>query len=150
MKSTVIALLFLSGSLFACDKNSDDVKPGDVPAAVKETFGSTFADAQHVEWEKKGEDYEADFDVATVEHDALFSASGNLLKHKYDLPEAELPEAVKASINQNYAGFRVDDADVLVQEGNTLYQVELEQGNQEQKLVFAADGQEQTGIPYWD
>jgi uncharacterized membrane protein YkoI len=151
MKSTAFALLFLGTSLVACDNDKDnDVKPNDVPAAVKETLSSTFPNAQHVEWEKKGEDFEADFDVATVDYDALFNASGNLLKHKYDLPEAELPEEVKAGINQNYAGFRIDDADVLVQEDNTLYQVELEKDKQEHKLVFSADGQEQTGTPYWD
>ncbi|TPE40304.1 hypothetical protein FJM65_20335 [Pontibacter mangrovi] len=139
----------MSGSLFACDKNSDDIKPGDVPAAVTETFSSTFPDAQNVEWEKKGEDYEAEFDVATVDYDALFSASGTLLKHKYDVPEAELPEEVKAGISQNYAGFRVDDADAVVQDGNTYYQVELEKDNQEQKYVFSSDGQP-AEQPYWD
>ncbi|OKL40617.1 PepSY-like domain-containing protein [Pontibacter flavimaris] len=151
MKSTAFAFLFLGTSLVACDNDKDnDVKPDDVPAAVKEALISTFPNAQHVEWEKKGEDFEADFSQETVEYDALLNASGSLLKHKYDLPEAELPEEVKAGINQNYAGFRIDDADVLVQEDNTLYQVELEKDKQEHKLVFSADGQEQTTTPYWD
>ncbi|WP_266203833.1 PepSY-like domain-containing protein [Pontibacter kalidii] len=151
MKSTAIALLFLGGSLFACDNDKDDdIKPDDVPAAVKETLSSTFPDAQHVEWEKKGEDFEADFDVATVEHDALFNASGSLLMHKFDVAETELPEQVKTAISQNYADYRIDDADELQKDGTTFYQVELEKDKQEQKLVFAADGQEQTGVQYWD
>ena len=150
MKSTAFALLFLGSFLFACDDKDDDVKPDDVPAAVKESLISAFPNAQNIEWEKKAEDFEADFDQELVDYDALFNASGSLLKHKYDLPEAELPEEVKAGINQKYAGFRIDDADVLVQDGDTLYQVELEKDKQEHKLVFSADGQEQTGTLYWD
>ncbi|ARS37228.1 PepSY-like domain-containing protein [Pontibacter actiniarum] len=149
MKPTAIALLFLGSFLFACD-NDDDVKPDDVPVAVKDTLVNTFPNAQNIEWDKKGEDYEADFDQDTVEYDALLNASGALLMHKYDIAEAALPEEVKASITQNYAGYRVDDAEVVDRAGALYYQVDLEKDNSEEKLVLSADGQAQTEIPYWE
>ncbi|AKD02991.1 PepSY-like domain-containing protein [Pontibacter korlensis] len=149
MKLTAFAFLLLSGSLLSCD-NDDDIKPDDVPAAVKDTLINTFPNAINIEWEKKGSDYEADFDQTTVDYSALLNASGNLLMHKYDIAESALPEEVKAAISQNYAGYIVDDAEELVQGETTFYQVELDNNKQEQKLVFSADGHEQSQQPYWD
>ena len=147
MKSMLFAFMFLASSLFACEQN--DVKPEDVPAAVRQTLLNVFPNTSNLEWEKKGENYEAEFDVATVEHTALLDAKGSLLQHKYDITEAELPEAVKAAISQQYADYILDDADVLVKGTTSFYQVELEKGMQEEKLVFAADGS-QSQEAYWD
>jgi uncharacterized membrane protein YkoI len=147
MKSSLFAFMFLTSALFSCEQ--DDIKPEDVPVEVRQTILNTFPNAANLEWEKKGEDYEAEFDVAAVEHTALLNAKGSLVQHKYDITEAELPEAVKAAISQQYADFRIDDADVLVKGESSFYQVELEKGMQENKLVFAADGS-QSQEAYWD
>jgi hypothetical protein len=151
MKLTINLLLLLSFLQFSCDDDKDnDVAPDSVPEAVKTTFAASFPNTVGLEWEKIGEDYEADFDVDTVDHEALFSANGEMLKYKFDITEADLPDAVKTAISQNYSDMRIDDAEKLLQGNDAYYQVELENGSPDKNLVFSADGQEQTQMAYWD
>ncbi|PKV67447.1 PepSY-like domain-containing protein [Pontibacter ramchanderi] len=150
MKSTALAFLLLAGTLVSCDDKDDDIKIEDVPATVREALSSAFPNATDVDWEKKGEDYEADFDINRVDYSTLFNASGSLMKHKYDIAETELPEPIRANITQNYAEYKIDDPEVLVQDGDTLYQVELDHTTStDEKLVFSTDGQKLTHA-YWD
>lgn len=150
MRATAFAFLLMTGTFLSCDSNDDDMKIEDVPATVREALLSTFPEATGIDWEKKGEDYEADFDVDRVDHNAMLNASGTVLKHKYDIPETDLPEAIRATISQNYANHKIDDPEVLVQNGDTLYQVELDHmTSMDEKLVFSADGQK-VDQAYWD
>lgn len=150
MRATAFAFLLMTGTLLSCDNNDDDVKVEDVPAAVREALMSSFPNATGIDWEKKGEDFEADFDVDRVDYNAMLTASGTVIKHKYDIPETELPEAIRATITQNYAEHKIDDPEVLVQNGDTLYQVELDHTtSKDEKLVFSSDGQ-QVDQAYWD
>lgn len=151
MKLTVNLMLLLGLLQFSCDDDKDnDVKPDSVPETVKTTLAANFPNTTGLEWEKVGADYEADFDVDTVDHEALFSANGEMLKYKHDIPEAALPEAVKITISQNYSDMRLDDAEKLLQGNAEYYQVELDNSGADKKLVFSADGQEQTQPAYWD
>lgn len=150
MRATAFAFLLMTGTFLSCDSNDDDMKIEDVPATVREALLSSFPEATGIDWEKKGEDYEADFDVDRVDHNAMLNASGTVLKHKYDIPETDLPEAIRATISQNYANHKIDDPEVLVQNGDTLYQVELDHmTSMDEKLVFSADGQK-VDQAYWD
>ena len=151
MKLTVSLMLLLGLIQFSCDDEKDnDVKPDSVPETVKTTLAANFPNTVGLEWEKIGNDYEADFDVDTVDHEVLISASGEMLKSKYDITEAELPEAVKTAISQSYSNLRLDDAEKLLQGNSEYYQVELDDSGADKKLVFSADGQEQTQPAYWD
>jgi hypothetical protein len=151
MKLTMNLLLLLSFLQFSCDDDKDnDVAPDSVPEAVKTTFAANFPNTVGLEWEKIDEDYEADFDVDTVDHEALISANGEMLKYKFDITEAELPDAVKTAISQNYTDMRLDDAEKVLQGSDAYYQVELDSSGTDKKLVFSAEGQEQTQPAYWD
>ena len=151
MKLSISLMLLLGLVQFSCDDDKDnDVKPDSVPETVKTTLTANFPNTVGLEWEKVGNDYEADFDVDTVDHEALISASGEMLKYKYDITEAELPEAVKTAISQSYSNLRLDDAEKLLQGNSEYYQVELDDSGADKKLVFSADGQEQTQPAYWD
>ncbi|GAB3826308.1 PepSY-like domain-containing protein [Pontibacter rugosus] len=150
MKPLFFALLCASSSLVACDNDEQDIAPDKVPTEVTAALAKAFPNATDLEWEKKAADYEADFDINTVEHSALLSASGEILLQKRDIVATELPEPVKMSISQNYAAYRIDDAEVVEKDGTLFYQVDLEKNNTEQKVVLAADGQVQNKMTYWD
>lgn len=154
MISPKYLLLLPAVLLLACNKeDSNDVKPNAVPEAVRSSLSSQFPSAAKVEWEKSGADYEADFEVNAVDHDALFKASGELVKYKVDIAAAELPEPVRTAISQQYSGLSIDDPERLQVSGSeaVLYQVELDRpGNDpDVHLVFTASGQQSTEA-YWD
>ncbi|GHA63115.1 Putative beta-lactamase-inhibitor-like, PepSY-like [Pontibacter akesuensis] len=146
----MLAILLASSTLFACDKEDQDLAPDKVPAEVKASLVKTFTNAINFEWEKKEANYEVDFDMNTVEYSALFTASGEMLMHKYDITATELPEEVKTVITQHYTDYRIDDAEVVDKAGTRYYQVDLKKDNMEKRVVLAADGQEQAQISYWD
>lgn len=149
MKKIAFAILLMTSPLLGCNSNSDDINPNDVPAAVNESLLSSFPDAADIDWEKKGEDFEADFEINKTDYSALFNTSGNLLKHRQDIPESELPDAVRAAINADYAAYRLDEIEKLEEGQTTLYQVELDNNTKDEKLVYSADGQ-QVQQTYWD
>lgn len=146
MKQQFAAILLLAGIVSACD---DEVLPEKVPLEVRQTLLNTFPQATYIEWEKSGKDYEADFDVRTTEHSALFRHTGNLVQYKRALPASELPEAITNAIAQNYSGYKISEAEVLVRDTITSYQLVLKKQSKEVELVFAADGQ-QLRQPFWD
>ncbi|RTQ53317.1 hypothetical protein EJV47_00840 [Hymenobacter gummosus] len=153
MNSPKYLLLLPAALLLACNKDND-VKPNQVPEAVRSSLAARFPSTTDLEWKKVGSDYEADFEVNTVDHDALFTAAGELVKYKLDIPTTELPEAVRTAISQQYSGLTIDDAERLHISGSeaVLYQVELDRpGNDpDHHLVFAADGQQPAQPAYWD
>jgi len=140
--------LLLSTALTSCQ--GDDIAPQDVPSVVSNTMMSAFPNATDLDWEKKNGNYEADFDIDTVDYEALLDASGKMLQVKHDITAADLPEAVKNTISQNYQDLRIDDASMVEKGSETYYQVELEGSGPEQKLVFLADGIVPANVTYWD
>lgn len=143
-------MMILFAVLFGCYTGyAQDVPASQVPAAVTKAFKAKFPKTTGLEWEKKGNNYEAEFDVNLVDHKALYNDAGKLLMFKKDIRTSTLPAAVKRTIETQYKGFRVDDADLLEKDGVTYYQVELDGRPQDQKLVFTKDGKVNTALQYW-
>lgn len=149
MKNLILIMTVLSIGFFSCDKD-DDVKITDTPTAVQTSFEAKFPNATAVSSEKKGNDYEVDFRLNNVEHEALFTAEGTLVKYKYDVLLSVFPESIKTTVSTDYEGKTIDDTEALVIDGATYYQLELDNSPQDMKLVFNADGTLNTQIPYWD
>lgn len=149
MKNLILIMTVVSLGFFSCSKD-DDVKITDTPAAVQTSFEAEFPNATDVSSEKKGNDYEVDFRLNNVEHEALFTAEGTLVKYKYDVLLTAFPESIKTTVSTDYEGKTIDDTEALVIEDVTYYQLELENSPQDIKLVFNADGTVNTQIPYWD
>ncbi|CAM3601613.1 PepSY-like domain-containing protein [Zobellia roscoffensis] len=145
----------LSLGIISCDNNDDDFADNDsdilnseVPAVVKSAFEDTFSNATDVEWETIGESYNVDFDMETVEYEALYEASGTLTNYKYDIAASELPEAVKTAIVNDYDNKQIDDAEVLIVGENTYYQIELDKEPTDLHLVFNQDGNVNTEVVF--
>ena len=138
-----LMLFFAALLLFAC--NGGFMKQ-DVPEELTAKIMSTFPNAQDLDWEKVGENFEAEFEVNKVDYTALLSPSGEIIMYKYDVPETGFPEAIRTNISQNYNGMKADDYEMLVIDGAEYYQVELDNLGK----VFSADGREQTQVTYWE
>lgn len=134
-----------------CSDNEDGRPPvtNPVSAEVQASFAEQFPGARDVEWEVRGTYAVADFSYADsqsgdwVSSTAWYSQTdGTWLMSEYDLRFERLPEAVKTAFQQSeYAGWHVDDVDLIRRDGVTLlYVVEVEQGGQEMDLYYAEDG----------
>lgn len=65
-----------------------------IPAEVVKQLEASFPNAKNVDWEIKGEIYEAIFYMNDVEHIAKISKKGALIEYKKNLWLEELPENV--------------------------------------------------------
>lgn len=136
--------VIISSAVFA-----QDIPASQVPQAVKNALKAKFPKTTGLDWEMKGELYEAEFDVNMVDHKALLDASGKFVIFKRDIRAAKLPQAVRNTIQSQYKDFRIDDAEKLEKEGIIYYQVELDGKPHDQKLVFTADGKIADSQQYW-
>ena len=94
--------------------------------------------------------FEAEFIQGQQEHSVLLDVTGTIRMIKQDIAATELPAAIAQVLEKNYAAYTLDDSERIEKEGEVFYQVELEKGIREQHLVFGANGQENTQLPYWD
>lgn len=120
--------------------NDTDVLPGNVPAAITQSFNTLFPTARDVDWETSAEVYKADFEINNVDYDAWYATDGTLLAYKFDINRSSLPQSVKATIGSLFAGYAIDDAEKVVKTGSIGYQLELENRNVEEDAFILEDG----------
>ena len=143
-------LLFLTSLGLSAAACSQRLTAKDTPALVQNSVKARFPYATEVEWEKKKDLFEAEFIQGQQEHSVLLDVTGTIRMIKQDIAATELPAAIAQVLEKNYAAYTLDDSERIEKEGEVFYQVELEKGIREQHLVFGANGQENTQLPYWD
>ncbi|MET0391770.1 MAG: hypothetical protein ABW019_01460, partial [Chitinophagaceae bacterium] len=110
---------------------------------------STFSNALNIEWEKKNNAYEAEFDMDSTEYTVYLDGAGKIIVYKQDIKEAELPASITSAIARDHSGSRIDDADKIHKDGATYYRVELDApGKKDRHLLYAVDGKIAPPVPY--
>ena len=133
MKSLKILAIVLFVGGFA---NAQDLNSSDVPANLKNTFSKEYPVATDIEWKKELEHYKVEFEINRKDHEIWYNASGSIIKKEQEITEAELPQAIRAVIKSKYAGYRVDDAEIVWKNKMKTYEVELEKGQDEKHVIF--------------
>lgn len=139
-------MLAAGSTLFGC---SQQLSVDKLPSLVQNSFKTQFPAAAAVEWEKKGEQYEAEFELNQLENTVLLDASGKVLMHKADLQVTELPAQVAQALQKDFPSHQIDDLEKVERDGQTLYQVELENTNGEETKVYTAQGT-LSSVSYWE
>ena len=116
----------------------------DAPQKVKDAFSAKYANATNVEWEKNDDKneqgYEVDFDMDGQEYDAKYMDDGTWKYTKNDIKKDALPAAITQSIKDNYANFKIDDAEQLDTPDGRRYVVDIEMDKEEKELLYKEDG----------
>lgn len=124
-------VLFATGTAMAQDLNR-----AEVPSILNDAFNKEYPKATDVEWEKELDNYKVEFDLKRQDHEVWYNASGTVLKKEIEITEGELPQVIRDVIKSKYAGYRVDDVEVIWQNNATTYEVELEKGQDEKHVIF--------------
>lgn len=139
MKKLLVLIVCLAFVLGVSATNQKDEK---IPAAAKTGFAAKFPTAQKVKWsiEKPGE-FEAEFTLNGVETSALFDAKGTLLETEAEINAKELPQAVKATLAKDFAGYKLDEIEkVTDMNGTVTYEMEVTKGKEKQEVRFDLAG----------
>ncbi len=128
-----IAAMF---SLSACGQKSKDV-----PAEVKTAFELKFPDAKKVKWEKENEKvWEVEFKMSGTEYSACFDADGAWKETEHEIKVSEIPAVVKSTLDSEFEGFEIDEAEMIESSEGTFYEFELEKGETEMEVVIDPNG----------
>lgn len=154
MKYVILVMTTLSFGLVSCGDDdhgaNKEIGANEVPSVVKNTFQKRFPNSTDVEWGTVGDGYEVDFEVHAIDHTSLIAVEGNMVKYRFDIAAPSLPVAVTASIVADYEKRSVDGSQILKIGDSTYYQVELENGPNDLRLVFSENGEVDTEVAYYE
>ncbi len=131
-----ICACFVLGSFAQAQKKDE------IPAPAKSAFTAKFPKAQKVKWsiEKPGE-FEAEFKLEGTEMSVLYDANGVLIVTEVEIKESELPQAIKATIAKDFAGYKLDEVEKATDaKGVVTYEMEAKKGKAEYELAFDSTG----------
>ncbi|MEI7424115.1 MAG: PepSY-like domain-containing protein [Prolixibacteraceae bacterium] len=114
----------------------------EIPAAAKSAFSAKFPTAKKVKWsvEKPGE-FEVDFTLNNVEQSALVDPKGNIIETEIEIKESELPQAVKAALAKDFAGYKKDEfTKVTDAKGVVAFEMQVIKGKEKLAVEFDANG----------
>ena len=139
MKKLLMLFVCLALVIGVSASNQKDEK---IPAAAKTGFAAKFPAAQKAKWsvEKPGE-FEVEFSLNGVPTSVLVDPKGNLLETETEIKEGELPQAVKATIAKDFAGYKLDEIEKATDgKGVTTFEMEAAKGKEKLEISFDSTG----------
>ena len=135
----IITLIFcLAAGATYCQ----DIAPSDLPSNILNDFNQNFPQAMDVEWEMDGELYNVEFELSDKkDHDIWYNQAGEMVKHKQEIDEADLPEQIRSKISSEYSGYTIDDAKQIIENNVTTYSIELDSSAEELELTLNSNGE---------
>lgn len=98
-----------------------------VPTVLQERFASLHPSAKKVEWETETDGYEAEYKLDGKEYSDTYSETGELLETEQELKKSELPPAIHATLQRDFADDEIEEvARITYPDGRIVYEVELE------------------------
>jgi len=139
MKNFLVLLVFIAFAMSVSAQKSKDDK---IPAEARAGFAAKFSGAKSVKWsvEKPGE-FEVDFTLNKVEQSCLLDSKGNLLETEIEVKESDLPQAVKAAIGKDFAGYKLDEITKATDaKGVVAFEMEAVKGKDKLAIEFDPNG----------
>ncbi|MAU71845.1 MAG: hypothetical protein CML04_07080 [Pseudozobellia sp.] len=135
MKHTV-KLSLMSLCLCTALVSAQEIAHNSNTVDVRALFNEKYPNAHDVEWERTAFGYEVEFEIGRKDYDIWYNENGVELKSKEDIGQNELPAAVLENITSNYKDFRIESAELLINDGTKSYKVEVEKGWDFEKDLF--------------
>ncbi|WP_207425580.1 PepSY-like domain-containing protein [Pedobacter sp. SYSU D00535] len=110
-----------------------------LPTSVRAAFTKEFSPAEDMSWSSTGSNYSATFTKNNSRNYVEFSADGKLVEHRVDLKQTDLPATITSLISKEYASHTFEEAEKIVKNGVTTYEIELE-GKPDYEIIFDAKG----------
>jgi hypothetical protein len=137
----VITMLFIA-VLMSNGACAQKIAADKVPADVASAFKAKFPNAIKVSWEmEKTNEYEAEFKENGGEMSANFDNTGKWLETETEIKVSALPEAVRAALAKDFAGYKTNEASKIesLKNGN-CFEAEIEKGKEKLDVLFTPDG----------
>jgi hypothetical protein len=116
-------------------------KAAQVPEQVKNSFSQNFPKASNVKWSKENEnEWEAEFKQEGKEFSANFKSDGTWLETEQEIAKSDIPNAVKNTLDSQFAGYKIEEAEISKSAEGSVYEFELEKGESNMEVAISAEG----------
>ena len=133
VKKSIFTVAALAFGLFACAQTP--------PAQVNNSFNKKFAGATKVKWDKENDtEWEAEFKLKGKAYSANFSNEGKWMETEHEIKKSAIPANVKQTLDSEFAGYDVEEAEISETAEGTVYEFELEQGETEMEVAISPEG----------
>jgi hypothetical protein len=112
-----------------------------VPEKVKTAFSQKFPNATNVKWGKENSKaWEAEFKMNGKAYSANYDNNANWMETEYIITTSEIPAAIKAAIDKDYAGYCIAVSELSETTSGKVYEFLLKKGIKKIEVAFYPDG----------
>src|SRR5699024_7787137 len=137
MKIFTVAMVLALGVTIL---HAQDLQPQEVLQAGMLSIEKENVDAQDIEWEYKSGNFKEEFEEGHLYLDIWYDKDGQMLRMEKELTMKELPQSIKDVLKSKYSNFSLDDAELIKEENNITYEVEVENLSKEKNILFDESG----------
>ncbi len=113
-----------------------------VPTKVKTAFSQKFPNAQKVKWDKEKEnEWEAEFKMNGKEYSANYTSGGIWMETEYEIEKSDIPSAVKKTLDNEFSGYDIEEAEMSETTEGKIYEFELEKGENNVEVAISLNGE---------
>ncbi|WP_343605660.1 PepSY-like domain-containing protein [Fluviicola sp.] len=142
MKGLKLMLLgFLGTAFVSCASTAVDQQ--EIPSVVINAVMTKYPDAKDLDWEIKGDIYEAEFDLGKDDYEVWVNKQGTILKVEQEIQITAVPAVVLNKVKAESNNAKLDDAKRIEIGQKVYYEIELEGTFGDQKVVYSASGEKQ-------
>jgi len=132
----LLSIAFLLVSINACGANREST-----PEAVRTAFVEKFPDVKKVKWHKESDtEWEAEFKQNGQEYSANFLADGTWKETEHEIKIAEIPAEIKKVLDTEFAGYKIEEAEISETEAGMVYEFEIEKGEESLEIAISTEG----------
>jgi hypothetical protein len=107
----------------------------EVPVNVKSAFSQKFPAASKVKWGKENDnEWEAEFKLDGRKYSANFDNNGTWMETEYAVTKKEIPDAVKASLEKEFVGYKIEESEISETAEGKVYEFAIEKGKSEMEV----------------
>jgi Putative beta-lactamase-inhibitor-like, PepSY-like len=137
MKTLVLSILCLFAVQLVAAQNLTEAQ---VPTDVTAAFAAKFPGAKP-EWEKKGEEYHAEFKLQKEDFSACFTSMGGWLRTENQVPESALPVVILEALKKDYPTYKLAQANRIDNANATItYKTYLEHNDMGMEVLYTTEG----------
>ncbi len=133
-----VLLVFAIAGIFtfsACGQKEN------VPEKVKTNFAQKFVNAKKVKWDKENaKEWEAEFKINGKDYSANYTTDGTWKETEYEISKSEIPDVVKNTLDSEFAGYKIEVAEISETADGKVYEFGLEKGKSDIEAAISSDG----------
>ena len=131
----LISMILAVFSFTACGQKKD------VCSKIKTAFEQKFPTAQKVKWDKENEtEWEAEFKMSGKEYSANFTTDGKWMETEYEINKSEIPQAVKQTLDNEFAGYDIEVAEISETKDGKVYEFAIEKDEIDMEVAISPEG----------